>query len=65
MHAITAANQRFAIASILNLFPTKLPDAETDVLEGPEQKWRIVDGLVSVTRCSWAEAFDTFGDFAA
>ena len=65
MHAITAANQQFPIASILNLFPTKLPDAEMDMPEEPEQQLRIVDGLVSVTRCSWAEPFDTFGDFVA
>ena len=65
MHAIKAVTQQFPIASILNLFPADLPDAETDVPEGPEQQLRIVDGLVSVTRCSWAEPFDALGDFAA
>ena len=65
MHAITAANQQFPIASILTFFPTKLPDAKTDVPEEGEQRLRIVDGLVSVTRGSWAEPFNTFGDFVA
>lgn len=65
MHVLTAANQQFPVASILRIFPTELPDAETDVPEKPGQRLRVVDGLVSAARCSWAEPFDTFGDFAA
>jgi hypothetical protein len=65
MHAITAANQQFPSASILNLFPAKQEVVETDGPGEPEQRLRIVDSLVSITRRSWAEPFDTFGDFAA
>ncbi len=62
MHAMIAANQQFPSASILNLFPTKPAVAGTD---GAEQCLSIVDRLISITRRSWAEPFDTFGNFAA
>ena len=65
MHPITSSNQQFPIASILNLLPTEFPDVETDPPDEPEARLRIVDGLVSVTRCCWAEPFDLFGNFAA
>jgi hypothetical protein len=57
------ANQQFPSASILNLFPTKPAVAGTDGAE--EERLRVVDSLISITRRSWAEPFDTFGNFAA
>ncbi|MFO1310910.1 MAG: hypothetical protein U1F41_02475 [Burkholderiales bacterium] len=58
MHAVTATTERFAFASIQHFSLSALPKAAQPPLG-------VVDGLVSVTRCSWAEPFDTGGSFAA
>ena len=65
MHSITAANQQFPSASILTLFPADPAGTGTGRPGEPAQRLRVVDGIISITRNSWAEPFDTFGNFAA
>ena len=65
MHVMTVANQQFGSASILNFIASTFECPKTAAGQGPGQRLRTVDGLVSVSRNAWAEPFDAFGNFAA